>query len=64
MEIAHSQAGKSHPLAFGHVLAREYWDTLIRNEEDSNRAVAYIEANPERTGLVNWPWVGNGSREG
>jgi putative DNA methylase len=40
---------------------REYWDTLIRNEEHLNRAVAYIEANPERAGLANWPWVGRAS---
>jgi REP element-mobilizing transposase RayT len=37
---------------------REYWDTLIRNEEHLHRAVLYIEANPERAGLANWPWVG------
>jgi REP element-mobilizing transposase RayT len=36
---------------------REYWDTLIRNEEHLDRAVAYIEANPERAGLANWRWV-------
>ena len=41
---------------------REYWDTLIRNEEHLNRAVAYIEANPERAGLATWQWVGRGSR--
>lgn len=39
---------------------REYFDTLIRNDEHFGRAVRYIENNPVKAGFVtdtmNWPW--------
>lgn len=36
---------------------REYYDHLIRNGEQFNRAVRYIGENPARAGLKNWKWV-------
>jgi len=38
----------------------DYWDTYIRNERHYESAVAYIENNPVKAGLVGsiyaWPW--------
>jgi REP element-mobilizing transposase RayT len=36
---------------------REYYDRLIRNEDEFDRAVQYVVSNPERAGLKNWRWV-------
>ncbi len=36
----------------------EYYDHLIRDEEDFHHALQYVIANPERAGLYDWPWVG------
>jgi REP element-mobilizing transposase RayT len=36
---------------------REYYDRLIRNESEFERAVRYVVSNPERAGLTNWKWV-------
>ena len=58
MEIVYGQGANRVLGRSGTFWQREYWDTLIRTEEHFNRAVAYIEANPERAGLANWPWVG------
>jgi menaquinone-specific isochorismate synthase len=38
----------------------EYYDHLIRNQTDYTPAIDYIRRNPERAGLVNWPWRGCG----
>ena len=38
----------------------EYYDHLIRNEEDFTNQVNYILANPEKAGLEDWPWCGTG----
>ena len=39
---------------------REYWDTYMRSEEQSVKAVDYTEQNPVKAGLVkqtkDWPW--------
>jgi len=39
---------------------REYWDTWMRDGEQSGKAVRYIEANPVKAGLVrqagDWQW--------
>ncbi len=39
---------------------REYWDTLIRSEDQRRKALHYIETNPVKAGLVGeakvWPW--------
>ncbi len=36
----------------------EYYDHLIRNEEDFRNQVGYVFANPEKAGLHKWPWCG------
>jgi REP element-mobilizing transposase RayT len=36
---------------------REYYDHLVRNESELVRAIAYVEDNPSKAGLVDWPWV-------
>jgi REP element-mobilizing transposase RayT len=36
---------------------REYYDHLIRDEEDFYRVVQYIADNPARAGLKDWPWI-------
>jgi REP element-mobilizing transposase RayT len=37
---------------------REYYDRLIRDGAELDRAIAYIHANPEKAGLRNWKWIG------
>lgn len=40
--------------------AREYFDRAMRGDEQTERAAAYIEANPVAAGLCarasDWPW--------
>jgi REP element-mobilizing transposase RayT len=36
---------------------REYYDHLIRNENEFQRAIRYVSDNPAKAGLKNWPWV-------
>jgi len=36
----------------------EYYDHLIRDEEDFFNQVNYVLSNPSRAGLENWPWTG------
>lgn len=36
---------------------KEYYDPLIRNESQFQRAVKYVMENPEKANLQNWPWV-------
>jgi hypothetical protein len=36
---------------------REYYDRLIRNGDELERAVRYGLNNPERAGLKGWKWV-------
>jgi len=36
----------------------EYYDHLIRDEEDFRHTLQYVIANPERAGLQDWLWVG------
>jgi len=42
----------------------ESWDHYLRNSDQLNRSIAYIEANPVSAGLVdsagNWPWSSAG----
>lgn len=40
---------------------REYYDHMVRNEEELGRAIRYVLENPTKAGLVNWPWVGSES---
>ena len=48
----------------GRIWRREYYDRLIRGEEEFQRAVRYVLSNPERAGLRNWKWVWPEVREG
>jgi REP element-mobilizing transposase RayT len=41
----------------GEFWQREYYDRLIRNQEEFNRALRYVAENPEKAGLKDWPWV-------
>jgi REP element-mobilizing transposase RayT len=38
---------------------REYYDRLIRDDAELDRAVRYVLNNPENAGLVSWNWVGS-----
>ena len=44
----------------GRFWQREYWDTLVRDEEHSGRARRYVEDNPLKAkfvrDLAEWPW--------
>ena len=42
----------------GSLWQHEYYDHLIRDTRDFQRCVRYVVQNPERAGLLNWPWVG------
>jgi len=42
----------------GEFWQREYYDHLVRDEEEFYRTVGYILKNPEKAGLRNWRWVG------
>ena len=35
---------------------REYFDRLVRTDEELERIVAYVMGNPEKAGLRDWPW--------
>jgi REP element-mobilizing transposase RayT len=39
----------------------EYYDHLIRDEEDFVRQIDYVLTNPARSGLEDWKWVGRGT---
>jgi REP element-mobilizing transposase RayT len=41
----------------GHFWQREYYDRLIRNGDELNRAIRYVVENPVKAGLKNWTWV-------
>lgn len=41
----------------GSLWQREYYDHLVRDEDDLYRVVQYVADNPVRAGLKNWPWV-------
>jgi REP element-mobilizing transposase RayT len=45
----------------GQLWQPEPYDHLIRDEDDFQRQVAYVLANPVRAGLKNWKWVGGGT---
>jgi len=36
---------------------REYYDRLIRDGHELERAIQYVTSNPERAGLTGWCWV-------
>lgn len=41
----------------GRFWQREYYDRLIRDEQEYRRAIRYVVENPLKAGLQNWPWV-------
>ena len=41
----------------GKLWQREYYDRLIRDQEDLDDTIAYVVRNPEKAGLVDWPYV-------
>lgn len=36
---------------------REYYDHLIRDRSELERAIRYVARNPEKANLKGWPWV-------
>ncbi len=42
----------------GSLWMSEYYDHLIRDEQDFNNQVDYVLANPQKAGLSDWPWSG------
>jgi REP element-mobilizing transposase RayT len=42
----------------GEFWQREYYDHLVRSEEEFYRIVRYIAENPIKAGLRDWRWVG------
>jgi REP element-mobilizing transposase RayT len=36
---------------------REYYDHLIRNQNEFDRGARYVLENPSKAGLKDWPWV-------
>jgi REP element-mobilizing transposase RayT len=41
----------------GRFWQREYYDRLIRSEQEYSRAIRYVVENPVKAGLKNWPWI-------
>ena len=41
----------------GEFWQREYYDHLIRDVAEFDRAMQYVIENPSKAGLKNWPWV-------
>jgi len=42
---------------------REYYDHVVRNEQELQRCTDYIVSNPARACLAEWPWLGEGNME-
>ena len=42
----------------GEVWQREYYDHLVRDEEDLDRVIDYVLDNPIKANLTDWKWVG------
>ncbi len=68
-EVVHSwksfTAKRSNELlsVTGSFWRREYYDHLVRDESEFERAVRYVAENPEKAGLRNWGWVWVGGRD-
>jgi REP element-mobilizing transposase RayT len=68
-EIIHSWKSFTAKLAnqllnhCGSFWQREYYDHLIRDESEFDRAVRYVAENPEKAGLWDWRWVWVGGRD-
>lgn len=53
-----ARSANSILLRSGSLWQREYYDRLIRDGKELNRAIQYVRNNPDKAGLKNWPWVG------
>ncbi|MBN1942996.1 MAG: class I tRNA ligase family protein, partial [Phycisphaerae bacterium] len=42
----------------GPLWMEEYYDHLIRDQEDLNHQVNYVLSNPDKANLHDWPWFG------
>jgi len=40
-----------------HFWQREYFDHLVRHEASLLKITRYVQENPQKAGLRNWPWV-------
>jgi len=41
----------------GNFWQREYYDRLIRDGDELERALQYVASNPDRAGLKGWGWI-------
>ena len=41
---------------------REYYDHWIRDRQELESTISYVEANPLDAGLVEWPWSSAGDK--
>jgi REP element-mobilizing transposase RayT len=48
----------------GRFWQREYYDRLIRNGDEFDRAIRYVLENPAKAGLKDWTWVWSAVLEG
>jgi REP element-mobilizing transposase RayT len=44
----------------GRFWAREYFDRILRDEQDHAETIGYVLANPEKAGLRDWRWTSAG----
>ncbi|HWA82607.1 MAG TPA: carbamoyl-phosphate synthase large subunit [Fimbriimonadaceae bacterium] len=57
-KILHSwKSFTSHEIGKGEIWQSEYYDHLIRNGDDYDRCIRYVESNPASAGLRDWPWA-------
>jgi len=58
-KVLHSwKSFTAHEIGKGVIWQREYFDRVIRSPQQFCEARAYIQANPAKAGLRDWPWVG------
>ena len=48
----------------GKIWQREYYDRLIRNQDEFEKTNRYVLNNPLKAGLINWKWVGGRASAG
>jgi carbamoyl-phosphate synthase large subunit len=57
-KIMHSwKSYTSHQIGRTDVWQAEYYDHLIRDGDDYDHSLAYVQDNPRKAGLVDWQWV-------
>ena len=57
--ILHSwKSFTAHAIGQGVIWQREYFDRIIRSEQDYVNTANYIRSNPAKAGITDWPWVG------